>query len=505
MSRMHGQGFHFASALALLGLAAGQWWLYPRASSEAAAAPARAPAEHHDPLAVARAAGLRDGNPEASIPPQCYTRTGARSNPCYACHTASQDPNGMNDWHLQEEYAFSDEGRVNHWTNLFVDRRPALAAIADEEVLRYVREDNYGPLREALQGRTDFAGYVPDLDLAAGFGPDGLARDGSMWRTYAYKPFVGAFWPTNGSAGDAFIRLPESFRTGPEGQVSEDIYKLNLAVLEAAVAAPAKLPAGFAWPTEPLDERACGVDLDRDGRLGTATVLRGLPTHYFGGAARQPVRRGVYPEGTEFLHSVRYLDPDVPGLVAARMKELRYAKKSTSSTAGPSSAPTRRSSTRARRANCRAGRARPRSACSATSAGSCRASSRTSGAACASRPPRSTASAWAATTASASPSTRPSPSRASCPARAAGSTRTCAASPTCPRSATPSPSTSRTCAASAAATSCAPTPRCWPASSPAAPSTRPRSAAPPPEATATSPGCSPPRATAPSRSTRPTG
>lgn len=327
MSRMHGRGFHFVSALALLGLAAGQWWLYPRASSEAAAAPARAPASHHDPLAVARAAGLRDGNPEASIPPQCYTRTGARSNPCYACHTASQDPNGMNDWHLQEEYAFSDEGRVNHWTNLFVDRRPALAAIADEEVLRYVREDNYGPLREALQGRTDFAGYAPDLDLAAGFGPDGLARDGSMWRTYAYKPFVGAFWPTNGSAGDAFIRLPESFRTGPEGHVSEDIYKLNLAVLEAAVAAPAKLPAGFAWPTEPLDERVVGVDLDRDGRLGTASVLRGLPTHYFGGAARQPVRRGVYPEGTEFLHSVRYLDPDVPGLVAARMKELRYAKK----------------------------------------------------------------------------------------------------------------------------------------------------------------------------------
>ena len=28
------------------------------------------------------------------------------------------------------------------------------------------------------------------------------------------------------------------------------------------------------------------------------------------GAAGRPVRRGVYPEGTEFLHSVRYLDPD---------------------------------------------------------------------------------------------------------------------------------------------------------------------------------------------------
>ncbi|MCY1059683.1 hypothetical protein [Nannocystis sp. SCPEA4] len=327
MSRLHGSGFHFASGLALLGLVAVQLWLPARGGSEAAAAPPRLAAEAFDPLAAARAAGTRVANLEASIPPQCYTRTGARSNPCYACHTASQDPNGMNDWHLQEEYAFSDVGRVNHWTNLFVDRRPAVAAIADDELLRHVREDNYAPLREALAGRTDFTGYAPDLDLAAGFDVDGLARDGSMWRTYAWKPFVGAFWPTNGSTGDAFIRLPTSFRTGLYGHVSTDIYKLNLAVLEAAVAAPRGPAGALAWPTEPLDERVVGVDLDRDGELGVATVLRGLPTHYFGAAARHPVRRGVYPAGTEFLHSVRYLDPDAPGLVAARMKELRYARK----------------------------------------------------------------------------------------------------------------------------------------------------------------------------------
>ena len=52
-----------------------------------------------------------------------------------------------------------------------------------------------------------------------------------------------------------------------------------------------------------------------------------MPSHYLGGAAALPVRRGLYPEGTELLHSVRYLDPDAPGLIAARMKELRYMKK----------------------------------------------------------------------------------------------------------------------------------------------------------------------------------
>jgi hypothetical protein len=52
-----------------------------------------------------------------------------------------------------------------------------------------------------------------------------------------------------------------------------------------------------------------------------------LPPTYRGQAAGRPVRRYLYPEGTEFLHTVRYLDPDRPGLVAARMKEVRYARK----------------------------------------------------------------------------------------------------------------------------------------------------------------------------------
>ncbi|MEZ4451235.1 MAG: hypothetical protein R3B09_17280 [Nannocystaceae bacterium] len=300
-----------------------------RADPRAGAAAPPVPARRQDPLAFARSVGDRIDNLEASIPPQCYTRTGPRSNPCFACHTAGHGDNGMSDWHLQGEYAFSDFGAVNHWTNLFVDRRPAIAAITDEAVLAYVREDNYRPLRVALRGRADYRGYVPDLDLAAGFDARGFAVDGSGWRAYTFKPFVGTFWPTNGSAGDAMIRLDMSFRTDSEGRPSSAIYAANLAILEAAIGGDPKIAADeLVWPIESMDERALGVDLDGDGELGPAArLLRGLPARYLGGAASRPVRREVYPEGTELLHSVRYLDPEVPGLIAARMKELRYARK----------------------------------------------------------------------------------------------------------------------------------------------------------------------------------
>ena len=39
--------------------------------------------------------------------------------------------------------------------------------------------------------------------------------------------------------------------------------------------------------------------------------------------------RWLYPVGTEFLHTVRYVDPDAPNLLSPRMKEVRYAIKRT--------------------------------------------------------------------------------------------------------------------------------------------------------------------------------
>lgn len=287
----------------------------------------------YDPLAAAHAeqAGGRIDNVLAHIPPQCYTRTGGVANPCWVCHTAANNRNAADDWALQAEYQLNAMGRTNHWTNLFVDRRAAIAAQSDAEILAYVREDNAAPLRAALQAlpAAQRPRWTPDLDLALGFDADGFARDGSAWRAYRYKPFPGSFWPTNGAADDAMIRLPAPFRRSADGRDSDAIYRLNLAIVEAAVAVPdTRSDAALDLPTEPLDESLAGFDLDGDGRLGgSALRIHALPAHYIGAAAGIAVRRYAYPPGTEFMHGVYYLDPDAPDLRARRLKELRYARK----------------------------------------------------------------------------------------------------------------------------------------------------------------------------------
>lgn len=291
-------------------------------------APLEKPApDVYDPLATARAALGKLDNLEAPIPPQCYTKTDGRANPCWMCHTRSSWPNARNDWDLQGSYAFSDAGKTNHWTNLFADRREAIATISDAAILAWIEQDNYAPLRAALDAKpaSDYRGFRPDLDFAAGFDEHGFARDGSEWRAFRYKPFPGAFWPVNGSADDVLIRLPPAFRQAADGTPSRAVYRANLAILEASFASdPNVLDAALRWPIEPIDEQAAGLDLDGDGKLeAEVRELVGLPSHYAGAAAQHRVRRSLYPEGTEFLHSVRYLAPD--GGAAVRMKELRYS------------------------------------------------------------------------------------------------------------------------------------------------------------------------------------
>ena len=181
-------------------------------------------------------------NPEAVIPPQCYTRTEGRFNPCYTCHQthppASGRPNLMDDAHLQGVYAFSEVGIENHWSNLFVDRRAAIAAIPDAEIRAYVAIDNYTPLIETLRS-SDFRGWIPDLDDLAyperAFDREGRARDGSGWIAFQYKPLPSTFWPTNGSIDDVMIRLPPAFRQDAAGRPSWPVYLANLSMLEAAI------------------------------------------------------------------------------------------------------------------------------------------------------------------------------------------------------------------------------------------------------------------------------
>lgn len=286
------------------------------------------PTRNRDPLALARASVGKIHNADANIPPLCYARTGPTSNPCWVCHTHSEYPNLADDWELQQNYSFPDTAIRNPWRNQFRDRRAVVAKLDDAEILAYIRTDNYAALRTALSGVRDFAGWTPDLDLAAGFDPLGFARDGSDWRAVRYKPFPGSFWPTTGSTGDVFVRLPPEFRRTADGQPSRAIYQTNLAILEAAIASDTRRPdADLVRAIEPIDERVAAIDLDRDGALGTATSIVGLPASYAGGAAHVRVIRALYPAGTELAHSVRYVDPDAPDFAARRMKELRYSRK----------------------------------------------------------------------------------------------------------------------------------------------------------------------------------
>ena len=121
-----------------------------------------------------------------------------------------------------------------------------------------------------------------------------------------------------------FIRLPAKFRTTPE------LYKINLSILEFAVTLD---PADPQYKTairhvEPINEVLAGFDLDGDGQLEESVQeIRGLPRTFAGGAADEEVEAFIYPHNTEFLHSVRYVDPDEPNLTATRMKELRYSRR----------------------------------------------------------------------------------------------------------------------------------------------------------------------------------
>ncbi|MCB1089481.1 MAG: hypothetical protein KDM63_20755, partial [Verrucomicrobiae bacterium] len=263
-------------------------------------------------------------NAEAVVPPQCYTRTEARANPCYVCH---QDhipgrENLMNDRDLQEAYSFSDVGMTNHWRNLFEDRTERVAAISDEEIRRYIGEDNYSELAGRLKV-AGFEGYIPDLmDLqlgAAAFDEEGFAKDGSHWVAFNYKPFPSTFWPTNGSTDDVMIRLSERFRTNREGEYSRDIYKANLAILEAAIKGVASIGS------LPIDETRIGKDLDGNGEMGIAKTVKDQ-TAWVGAAADAFFDTHLYPVGTEFLHTVRYIGVGSDGEigVSTRMKEVRY-------------------------------------------------------------------------------------------------------------------------------------------------------------------------------------
>lgn len=303
-------------------------------------------------------------NKAAYITSQCYTKTldesGTPHNPCFSCHIDSKAPNYINDWDIQIENGFGEYSKVNRNTNLFKDRTDLVSQISDAEILSYVRENNYMqegqillanrlknlPTQWDINNDGKWNGYTPDCYF--NFDKQGFdkAADGNYtgWRAFAYYPFLGTFWPTNGSTDDVLIRLAEDFRLDAKGVFNLEVYKLNLSIVESLIKQKD-------ISIDAVDENLYGVDLNHDGTLGiTDTIVfqweqptyesqTGKITNFsmsYVGLAKERlstneylIAPGLYPKDTEFLHSVRYIDKqdDQNIQMAPRMKELRYGKK----------------------------------------------------------------------------------------------------------------------------------------------------------------------------------
>lgn len=267
-------------------------------------------------------------NPESPIPSQCYTKTESQSNPCYVCHQSypktANKVNTLNDGFLQGSYAFSDEGVHNSWVNLFKDRQPFIDSISDDEILEYIDQDNYSALVEWM--KTDaWEGVVTEIKNlhlgAEAFESNGVAKDGSGWVAFNYKPLPSTFWPTNGSTDDVMIRLSEKFRQ-LNGEYSEDVYFANLSLVEIAIKDLEALD------TQPLNEAALNLDLDGDGIYSVRSEKIKRRVSYVGDASDVDLVSQLYPVGTEFLHTVRYIGLNNGKITPSkRMKEVRYLRK----------------------------------------------------------------------------------------------------------------------------------------------------------------------------------
>lgn len=296
-------------------------------------------------------------NHSAYVTSQCYTKTidehNQTHNPCYSCHRESIEPNYVNDESVQEINSFPAYATTNHWKNLFLDKRALVAKTTNSEIDTYIAQDNYKNsdgtiiLANKLKNITSkwdvnnnakWDGYTPDCHF--NFDDEGFDKDlnGTLtgWRAFAYYPFLGTFWPTNGSTDDVIIRLPEMFQKDANGNFDKEVYKINLSIVES-------LTKKKDIEIAPTNEAQFNLDLDGDGVLGTASKIKytydaskAFSMSYVGLAKQALIdgttnlAGGLFPTGTEFLHSVRYIDASTnPVGMAKRMKELRYSKKNT--------------------------------------------------------------------------------------------------------------------------------------------------------------------------------
>jgi len=287
---------------------------------------------HVDPALIVIPTANGSLNEEAPIPPQCYTKTEGEHNPCYTCHQTYQlaennndRTNLRNDGANQGIYNFSDEGEINSWKNLFVNRHKWIEQITNEQISEYVDQDNYSQLSKNLQHK-GWSGFIPDLKnyhlASEAFKNNGIAKDGSAWVAFNYKPFPGTFWPTNGSTDDVLIRLSAEFRQ-LNGEYNESIYLTNLSLVELSIKALSEIDIF------PVNEQSINSDLNNDGRLTSKVELLLAREFFVGDAKQMKIPNQQYPVNTEIMHSVRYVGVDKQGrtYTPKRMKELRYMTK----------------------------------------------------------------------------------------------------------------------------------------------------------------------------------
>lgn len=304
-------------------------------------------------------------NKAAYITSQCYTKTvdeeGNIHNPCFSCHINSKEPNYINDYTLQETYDFGEYSKTNRFKNLFKDRTELINQISNNEIIDYIRESNYikndtlilakkleiVPKEWDINGNGKWDGYMPDCYF--NFDNEGFDKtpDGNLtgWRSFAYYPFLGTFWPTNGSTDDVLIRLPKEFRENINQEFDLEVYKLNLSIVEALIKQKN-------ISINEVNEKKYDVDLNQNGKLDIAKeiVFKWEKPSYnsstgkienfsmqYVGYSKSLLKTNsyliapkLYPKGTEFLHTVRYIDIDDNNKtikMAKRLKELRYGKK----------------------------------------------------------------------------------------------------------------------------------------------------------------------------------
>ena len=297
-------------------------------------------------------------HPSAYISQMCYTKTyddeNNSYNPCFACHTKNLQPNYVyENSDLQERYDFPSPALKNPFINNFIDFSKRVHEISDEEIIKYVNKSNYFDTNNNIileyklnhlsklwdsNGDGQWSGYIPDCYYNFDQNGFDIAPNGKTtgWTAFAYTPFLGTFWPTNGSTDDVLIRLYSAFRTmNKNSDFNATVYKVNLAIVESLIKRKD-------IKINPVNENFFSVDLDKDGKLGIANYIKyewapndGKFMYYVGYAKELQesgslhAAAGLYPEHTEFLHSVRYIKSDKKGetAIAPRMKELRYAKK----------------------------------------------------------------------------------------------------------------------------------------------------------------------------------